>query len=374
MSASKAIRQLIADTVALAMEPGKLRRCDRDTEQAGPERGINKPRIGGGMMNKIKYSCFLVAMAAGTASIAPAPAQTFPNKPVRWILPYPPGGGSDTIARPFARKLSENIGQQVIIDNRGGAGGNIGMEAAARAAPDGHTVVMGLTAQLAVNPALFPKIPYDPIRDFEPIMLLANGGYLLVAHPSLPVKTVTDLIAIARKRPGELLYASSGNGSGGHLASELFNAMAGIRTTHVPYKGGAQAMVDTMAGQTQLLFTPPISSATHIESGRLRAIAVSTTKRLSSMPNLPTITESGVPGYDAGVWYAMLAPKGTPQSIVVRLHEEYRKVLADTGIRSFLTKSGVEPDGGTPEELGKYMRSEITKWAQVIKAARITLD
>ncbi len=325
-------------------------------------------------MNKIKYLYLLAAVTAGMAPVAPALAQTFPNKPIRWILPYPPGGGSDTIARPFARKLSENIGQQVIIDNRGGASGNIGMEAAARAASDGYTVVMGLTAQLAVNPALFPKIPYDPIRDFEPIMMLANGGYLLVAHPALPVKTVADLITIAKRRPGELLYASSGNGSGGHLANELLNVMAGIRITHVPYKGGGQAMVDTIAGQTQLLFAPPISSAAHIESGRLRAIAVSTTKRLSGMPNLPTIAESGVPGYDSGVWYAMLAPKGTPQNIIARLHEEYRKVLADPGIRSFLTKSGVEPDGGTPEELNKYMRSELSKWAQVIKAAHIKLD
>jgi tripartite-type tricarboxylate transporter receptor subunit TctC len=313
-------------------------------------------------------------VTAIAAPVTPALAQAFPGKSIRWILPYPPGGGSDTIARPFARKLSENIGQQVIIDNRGGAGGNIGMEAAARAAPDGYTVVMGLTAQLAVNPALFTKIPYDPIRDFEPIMLLANGGYLLVAHPSLPAKTVTDLIAIARKRPGELLYASSGNGSGGHLASELFNVMAGVRITHVPYKGGGQAMVDTVAGQTQLLFTPPISSAGHVESGRLRAIAISTTKRLSSMPKLPTIAESGVPGYDSGVWYAMLAPRGTPQNIIARLHEEFRKVLGDPAIRGFLTKSGVEPDGGTPDELSKYMRSELAKWAKVIKAANITVD
>ncbi len=325
-------------------------------------------------MNKIKYLYLLTAVTAIAAPVTPALAQAFPGKSIRWILPYPPGGGSDTIARPFARKLSENIGQQVIIDNRGGAGGNIGMEAAARAAPDGYTVVMGLTAQLAVNPALFTKIPYDPIRDFEPIMLLANGGYLLVAHPSLPAKTVTDLIAIARKRPGELLYASSGNGSGGHLASELFNVMAGVRITHVPYKGGGQAMVDTVAGQTQLLFTPPISSAGHVESGRLRAIAISTTKRLSSMPKLPTIAESGVPGYDSGVWYAMLAPRGTPQNIIARLHEEFRKVLGDPAIRGFLTKSGVEPDGGTPDELSKYMRSELAKWAKVIKAANITVD
>jgi tripartite-type tricarboxylate transporter receptor subunit TctC len=313
-------------------------------------------------------------MAAGMAPLAPALAQAYPSKAIRWIVPYPPGGGGDTIARPFARKLAENIGQQVIIDNRGGAGGNIGMEAAARAAPDGYTIVMGLTAQLAVNPAIYPKIPYDPIRDFEPIMLLAKGGYLLVAHPSLPVKTVPELIAIAKKRPGELLYASSGNGSGGHLASELLNVMAGIRTTHVPYKGGGQAMVDTIAGQAQLLFTPPISSAVHIESGRLRAIAISTDKRLGSMPKIPTIAESGVPGYNSGVWYAMLTPRGTPQNINARLHEEFRKVLADPGIRSFLTQAGIDPDGSTPDELTKYMRSELTKWAQVVKAAHITLD
>lgn len=312
------------------------------------------------------------ALLAATSGMALA--QPFPAKPVRLILPYPPGGGTDTISRPFVRKMAENIGQQVLIDNRGGAGGNIGMEAAARAAPDGYTVVMGLTAQLAVNPALFPKIPYDPLKDYEPIMLFANGGYLLVAHPSLPVKNAAELIAIAKRRPGELLYASSGNGSGGHLASELFNVMGGIRTTHVPYKGGAQALVDTVAGQTQLLFTPPISSAGHIGSGRLRALGVSTTKRISSMPQLPTIAESGVPGFDAGVWYAMLAPRGTPPSIISRLHEEFRKVLADPAYREFLVKSGIEPEGGSPEELVRYMRSELQKWARVVREANIRMD
>jgi tripartite-type tricarboxylate transporter receptor subunit TctC len=233
---------------------------------------------------------------------------------------------------------------------------------------------MALTAQLAVNPALYQKIPYDPVRDFEPITLLANGTYLLVAHPSLPVKTVKDVVAIAKKRPGELLYASSGNGSGGHLASELLNLMTGIRITHVPYKGGGAALIDTIAGQTQLLFATPIASAGHIEAGRLRAIAVSTTKRVNSMPGVPTVAESGVPGYDSGVWYGMLAPKGTPQHIITRLNEEFRKVLADPGIRDFLTKSGVDPEGSTPEELGKYMRSELAKWAKVVKAANIRVD
>jgi len=325
------------------------------------------------MINK-NICLYLLAAAASALPAASALAQAFPNKPMRLILPYPPGGGSDTIARPFARKMAENTGQQVVVDNRGGAGGNIGMETAARAAPDGYTFVMGLTAQLAVNPGLYPKLPYDPIRDFEPVTLLANGAYLLVAHPSLPASTMKDVIAISKKRPNEILYASSGNGSGAHLASELLNTMTGIKLKHVPYKGGGPALVDTISGQTQLLFATPIASAGHIEAGRLRAIAVSTTKRVSSMPNVPTVAESGVPGYDSGVWYGMLAPKGTPREIVSRLNEEFRKVLADPGIRSFLTKSGVDPEGSTPDELGKYMRSELAKWTKVIKTANITVD
>ncbi|MBM3374277.1 MAG: tripartite tricarboxylate transporter substrate binding protein [Betaproteobacteria bacterium] len=325
-------------------------------------------------MNKIKYLYSFLAAALLLAAGPAVQAQAFPVKPLRLILPYPPGGGSDTIARPFARRMAENIGQQVVVDNRGGAGGNIGMEAAARAAPDGYTFVLGLTAQLAVNPGLYPKLPYDPVKDFEPIMLLANGAYLLVAHPSLLAKTMKDVIAIAKKRPGEILYASSGNGSGAHLATELLNTMTGIRLVHVPYKGGGPALVDTISGQTQLLFATPIASTGHIQAGRLRAIAVSTTKRVSSMPQVPTVSESGVPGFDAGVWYAMLAPRGTPRDIVNRLNEEFRKVLADPGIREFLTKSGVDPEGGTPEELAKYLRSEITKWARVIKEANIRMD
>ena len=317
---------------------------------------------------------YLLAATLGALPMASALGQSFPNKPMRLILPYPPGGGSDTIARPFARKMAENTGQQVVIDNRGGAGGNIGMETAARAAPDGYTFVMGLTAQLAVNPGLYQKLPYDPIRDFEPVTLLANGAYLLVAHPSLPAGTMKDVIAISKKRPNEILYASSGNGSGAHLATELLNTITGIKLKHVPYKGGGPALVDTLSGQTQLLFATPIASAGYVEAGRLRAIAVSTTKRISSMPNVPTVAESGVPGYDSGVWYGMLAPKGTPREIVTRLNEEFRKVLTDSGIRNFLTKSGVDPEGSTPDELGKYMRSEIAKWTKVIKTANITLD
>ncbi|MGE0556827.1 MAG: Bug family tripartite tricarboxylate transporter substrate binding protein [Burkholderiales bacterium] len=312
----------------------------------------------------------LVALVATPAVLA----QTYPAKSIRFILPYPPGGGSDTIARPVARKMSENIGHQVVVDNRGGAGGSIGMEAAARSAPDGYTIAMGLTAQLAVNVSLYNKLPYDPVKDFEPVTLLGSGAYLLVAHPSLPVKTMKDVIAVAKKHPDEILYASSGNGSGAHLATELLKTITGIKLVHVPYKGGGPALVDTISGQTQLLFATPIASAAHIKAGRIRAIAVSTTKRVNSMPGVPTVAESGVPGYDSGVWYGIVAPKGTPQPVIARINEEFRKVLGDPGIRAFLTKSGIEPDGGKPGELGRYMVSEIAKWARVIKAANIRLD
>ncbi|MGA0023797.1 MAG: tripartite tricarboxylate transporter substrate-binding protein, partial [Burkholderiales bacterium] len=198
--------------------------------------------------------------------------------------------------------------------------------------------------------------------------------FMIAAHPSLPVKTMKDVIAVAKKHPDEILYASSGNGSGAHLATELLKTITGIKLVHVPYKGGGPALVDTISGQTQLLFATPIASAAHIKAGRIRAIAVSTTKRVNSMPGVPTVAESGVPGYDSGVWYGIVAPRGTPQPIIAKINAEFAKALGDPGIRAFLTKSGIEPDGGKPEELGRYMVSEIAKWAKVIKAANIRLD
>jgi len=320
------------------------------------------------------YASLAAAVLAIAAPAAPTLAQSYPSKPIRLILPYPPGGGSDTIARPLVRKVSESTGQQVLVDNRGGANGNVGMEVAARAAPDGYTIVMALTAQLAINPALYAKLPYDPVRDFEPVTLLANGAYVLVAHPSLPVKTIKDVVDLAKRRPGQLLYASSGSGSGGHLANELLNAMTGVHMVHVPYKGGGPALVDTISGQTQLLFATPIASASHIQAGRLRVIGVSTTKRVSSMPQVPTLAESGLAGYDSGVWYAIVAPRGTPQPIVARLNQEFRDALADPAIRDLLSKSGVDTEGSSPDELGRYIRSELVKWAKVVKAANIKLD
>jgi tripartite-type tricarboxylate transporter receptor subunit TctC len=295
-------------------------------------------------------------------------------KPIRLVLPYPPGGGSDTIARPLVQKLAESLGQQVIVDNRGGAGGNVGMELVARSAPDGYTLVLALTAQLAVNPALFAKLPYDPVKDYEPVIFLGNGAYLLTVHPSLPARSVKELIALAKARPGQITYASSGNGSGAHLCTELLDMMAGIKLVHVPYKGGGPALVDLIAGQVQVLFATPVASTPHIQSGRIRALAVSTARRTAGMPDLPTVAEAGVPGYDSGVWYGVLAPAGTPREIVARLNGEINRVLNQPDYRRLLVQNGIDPVGGPPEELGKFVRSELVKWARVVKDAGAKID
>ena len=316
----------------------------------------------------------VLAAAVLTLSGAPSWAQDYPAKPIRLVLPYPPGGGSDTIARPLARQLGESLGQQVVVDNRGGGGGAIGMEHAAKAAPDGYTIVMALTAQLAVNPSLYRKLPYEPVRDFAPITLLAQGPYVLVVHPSVPAKTVKELVALARKRPNDLAYASSGNGSGGHLAAELLKNMTGIEMLHVPYKGGGPALVDLIAGQVQVLFSTWASGRGHIHSGRIRALAVSTAKRPQAIPQLPTVAEAGVPGYDAGVWYALLAPAGTPPAIVDRLNREVLGVLKSRDYAKLLFDSAIDPVGSTPQALADHIRSEIAKWASVVKAANIRID
>ena len=318
-----------------------------------------------------------IAAALALAVALPVAAQqggAFPVKPVRLIVPYPPGGGSDTISRPLAQKLSESYGQQVIIDNRGGAGGNVGMEMAAKAPPDGYTLVFALTAQLAVNPGLYKKLPYDPAKDYEPISLVASGPYLLVVHPALPVKSVKDLVALAKARPGQLAYASSGNGSGGHLAAELMKSLAKIDLVHIPYKGGGPALVDVLAGQVQILFAPPASSAQHIQAGKLRSLGVTTAKRSASLPDVPTLAEAGVPGYDSGVWYGVLAPLHTPRDIVMRHHAEIVKALGAPDYRKLLVANAIDPIGSSPEELGKFVRSEIAKWAKVIREAKVQVD
>ena len=300
-------------------------------------------------------------------------AATFPSKPIRLVVPYPPGGGTDTIGRPLAQRLTENLKQPIIVDNRGGANGNIGMELVAKSPPDGYTLVLALTAQLAVNPSLYKKLPYDPVKDFEPISLLATGPYILIVHPSLPAKSVKELIALARARPGQINYASSGSGSGGHLAAALLESMANIKMQHIPYKGGGPALVDLLAGNVQVLYSTYATSKPHIDSGRVRPLGVSTAKRLSGV-DIPTMAETGLPGYDAGVWYAVLAPAATPRDIIAKLNSEFVRALRAAEVKSLLDKANIETIGSTPEELTKFMKSEIEKWGKVVKAANVQVD
>jgi len=303
----------------------------------------------------------------------PVLAQNYPTKPIRLVLPYPPGGGTDVIARPLAQKLTEQLGQQVIVDNRGGAGGNIGMEFVAKSPNDGYTLLFALTAQYAVNPSLYPKLPYDPVRDYAPISLLANAPYLLVVHQALPAKSVAELVALVKARPGQLSYSSSGNGSGAHLAGEMLRSLARVEIVHVPYKGAGPAMPDLIAGQVQLSFITYTAAGPHIKTGRLRALGVTTAKRSPTLPDLPAIGET-VAGYDSAVWYGFAAPAGTPPEIVSKLNTEVLRVLAAPDFRSRITLEAVSPIGSTPEEFGSFMKSEIVRWAKVVRDSGAKVD
>jgi tripartite-type tricarboxylate transporter receptor subunit TctC len=306
----------------------------------------------------------MLACCAGTAT-----AQGYPTKPIRFIAPFPPGGSTDALARIVAQRLSEAWGQQVIVENRGGAGGTIGVELAARSAPDGYTIVMGHVGTFGANPTLYPKLPYDPIRDFAPITLLAMVPNGLVVHPSLPVRSVKELLAMARARPKQLLYGSGGSGSAGHLATVYFELLAKVDLVHIPYKGAGPAIIDLIAGQTSLVITGMPALMPHIKSGRLRPLAVGTAKRLAVMPELPTLAEAGVPGYEATQWYGILAPAAVPRDIVMKLHAEIVKTLQRTDVRERLAADGTEPVGNTPDEFGAHIKAEIARWAPVVKAS-----
>jgi tripartite-type tricarboxylate transporter receptor subunit TctC len=312
----------------------------------------------------------LIAMLLAASSVC---AQNYPSKPIRVVLPYPPGGGSDTIARPLLQKLAENLGQQVIVDNRGGAGGNIGMEYVAKSPPDGYTLLFALTAQFAINVSLYPKLPYDPVRDYVPISLLANAPYFMVVHPSVPAKSVAALIAFAQARPGQLAYSSSGNGSGAHLAGEMLRNLARIDITHVPYKGAGPALPDLLSGQVQLSFVTYIASGQHMKSGRLRALGVTTAKRTPVLPDLPAVAET-VPGYDSAVWYGFAAPAGTPADVVAKLNSEVLRVLAAPDFRDRIALEAITAIGSTPDEFGVFIKSEIARWARVVKASGAKID
>ena len=316
----------------------------------------------------------VAAVAATIAGMAPAGAQTYPDRPIRLVVPFPPGGGSDITARTIAQKLSEVLGQQVVADNRGGAGGNIGTDIVAKSQPDGYTLVMALSGPFTINGSLMGKLPFDPLKDFALITLAGATPNLLVTHPSLAANSVKELIALAKASPGKINFASSGLGTPAQLSGDLFNAMAGVRLVHVPYKGAAPALTDLLAGQVQLMFSTMPPALPQVKAGKLRALAVTSAKRSLTLPELPTIAEAALPGFEATTWYGMAAPAGTPKPIVAKLNADVLKVLHMADVRERLLAQGTEPAGTTPEQFADYIRSETTKWAKVIKASGAKVD
>ena len=317
----------------------------------------------------------LTAVLALMLASAGASAQGYPTKPIRLVVPYPAGGPLDIMARAIGQKLSEAWKQPVVVDNRAGAGGNIGADFVAKSAPDGYTLLMGAVATHAINPSLYSKIPYDPVKDFAPVALVAQVPNILVVNPAVPAKTVRELIALARAQPGTLNFGSGSTGSTGHLAGELFNTMAGVKMVHIPYKGAAPATADLLGGQVQLMFDNLASALPNVKAGKLRALAVTTLARSPAIPELPTIAESGLPGFDLTTWFGLLVPAGTPPEIVARLNAEIVRALDAKDMRERLEKMGAEPlSNNTPERFAAFIRSEAAKYARVVKDSGAKVD
>ena len=308
-----------------------------------------------------------------TACIEYAQAQAFPTKPLRLVVPYSTGGTTDVVARAIGPKLSELLGQQVIVENRAGAAGNIGTEHVAKSAPDGYTSML-VGFEFAANAGLYAKLPYDALRDFAPVALIATYPFMLVAHPALPVQSVRDLIAYAKANPGQINYASAGNGSSLHLTGELFKALAGVNLTHVPYKGGGPAITDLLAGHAQLLFISNAPVASFIKSGRLKLLAVTAAARIPSLPDVATVQEGGVPGFEVLAWLGIVVPAGTPRPIVNQLNVELGRTMQAADVRERLASMGAELGASSPEVLHTLLRDEIAKWTGVVKSAGIRLD
>jgi tripartite-type tricarboxylate transporter receptor subunit TctC len=314
------------------------------------------------------------ALLAALCALPFAASAQYPDKPIRYVVPYPPGGPLDTVARLLGQKVSERLGQPVIVDNKPGAGGNIGADFVAKSAQDGYTILMGAVATHAINPALYAKMPYDPVKDFTPITLIGVTPNVLVVNPTVPAKDVKEFIAYAKANPGKLNFGSGSTGSAGHLAGELFNGMAGVQMTHIPYKGAAPAMQDLIGGQIHLMFDNMASSLPQVKAGKIRALAVTTPKRASAAPELPTIAESGLPGFDISTWFGLFAPANVPKDVVAKLHAEFARALALPDVREKLASLGIEPVGNKPEEFAAYIKSEAVKYGDVIKKSGARAD
>jgi tripartite-type tricarboxylate transporter receptor subunit TctC len=316
----------------------------------------------------------VLLVLAAVAAAPGASAQQYPVKPIRIVVPFPPGGFSDVFARIIGSKMNESWGQQVIVDNRPGAGGNIGADIVAKAAPDGYTLVMGTIGTHAINATLFSRLPYDPVRDFTPVAFVVEAEGLLTVHPSLPVRTARDVIALARSKPGELTYASAGAGTTSHLAGELFKTMAKVDITHVPYKGNVPAITDLMSGQTSMLFATLPTVLPQVQARRLKGVAVLGTKRSSALPDMPTLAESGLRGFEVTNWTGVLAPAGTPAAIVSRLNTEIVRVMQLPEVQARLPKEGLRFVAMTPQQFAEFVKSEKDKWGPIVKATGAKAD
>lgn len=316
---------------------------------------------------------FLVVASLGLPGAGHAAAPEYPVKPIRFLVGFTPGGSSDTVARIVGQKLAERLGQQIVIDNRGGAGGNIAAELAAKAAPDGYTLLLATPGPLTITPNLKKQMPFDAEKDLVPITRVASTGVALLAHPSGP-GTVRELIELAKARPGKLNYASSGYGSSNHLAAELFKIMTGTDIVHVPYKGSGQTLPALIAGEVQIYFGPVIPALPHVRAGRVRALAITSARRALAAPEIPTVAESGVPGYEIESWYGVVVPAGTPRAIAGRLSEELVAIGKLADVRERLVREGADPVASTPAEFASYMRAERAKWAKVARAAHIQAE
>jgi tripartite-type tricarboxylate transporter receptor subunit TctC len=314
-------------------------------------------------------------LAALLACVADgALAQGYPAKPIKIVVPFTPGGTTDVLARAVGQKLTANWGQPVVIDNRPGAGGNIGSEVVAKAAGDGYTLLMGTISTHGINPSLYTKLPFDAVKDFAPVSLVARVPNVLVLHPSVPANSVKELIALAKAKPGQLNFASSGNGTSIHLSGEMFKTMAGVQMSHIPYKGSAPALTDLLGGQVSLMFDNMPTALPHVKAGRLKALAVTTAKRSPALPELPTVAESGLPDFEATSWFGVLAPAATPKEIVNKLSGEIAKILKTPDVQAQLSGQGAEPVGSTAEEFATHIKSEMAKWAKVVKESGARID
>ncbi len=300
--------------------------------------------------------------------------QNYPTRPVRWVVPFAPGGPTDIMSRAIGEKLGQRLGQQFVVDNRGGAGGGIGAEIVARAPADGYTIMIGHVGTHAINLALYAKVPYDPIRDFTPISLLATLPLALVVHPSVPANNVKDLIALAQRRPGELNFASAGNGGPTHLTSEVLKSMTKVNIVHVPFKGNAQALTELISGRVQMMFSNLLTAMPHVRAGKLRAIAISTAKRSPQAPDLPTVAESGVPGFDVTPWYGALGPAALPRAITTRLNAEVADIIKASDMRERFVAQGVDLASSTPEQFAALIKAEVPRWRKIVQDSGAKVD